>query len=107
MAERTDTGRPQAVASSDSAALVSAADSAADSAGESVTKERYNPCASVSGHITEATLGQTAKLTILSPSTMHYRGGRSAIDQTVYPGLDQFWDKATTSPRPSSGPSSA
>jgi len=55
LAERTDTGRPQAAASSDSAALVSAADSAADSAGESVTKERYNPCASVSGHITEAT----------------------------------------------------
>jgi hypothetical protein len=44
LAERTDTGRPQAAASSDSAALVSAADSAADSAGESVTKERYNPC---------------------------------------------------------------
>ena len=38
------------------------------------------------------TLGQTAKLTIPSPSMVHYRGGRSAIDQTVYPDLEQFWD---------------
>jgi 5-methyltetrahydropteroyltriglutamate--homocysteine methyltransferase len=36
--------------------------------------------------------GQTAKLTIPSPSMVHYRGGRSAIDQTVYPDLGQFWD---------------
>ncbi len=33
----------------------------------------------------------TPKLTIPSPSMMHYRGGRSAIDQTVYPTLDEFW----------------
>jgi 5-methyltetrahydropteroyltriglutamate--homocysteine methyltransferase len=31
------------------------------------------------------------KLTIPSPSMVHYRGGRSAIDASVYPGLDQFW----------------
>jgi 5-methyltetrahydropteroyltriglutamate--homocysteine methyltransferase len=31
------------------------------------------------------------KLTIPSPSMVHYRGGRSAIDETVYPDLDQFW----------------
>ena len=37
-------------------------------------------------------LGQTAKLTIPSPSMVHYRGGRSAIGETVYPGLEQFWD---------------
>jgi 5-methyltetrahydropteroyltriglutamate--homocysteine methyltransferase len=36
--------------------------------------------------------GQTAKLTIPSPSMVHYRGGRSAIDERVYPDLDQFWD---------------
>jgi 5-methyltetrahydropteroyltriglutamate--homocysteine methyltransferase len=36
--------------------------------------------------------GQTAKLTIPSPSMVHYRGGRSAIDETVYPDLAQFWD---------------
>ena len=38
LAERTDTGLPQAAASSDSAVLVSAADSTGDSAGESVTR---------------------------------------------------------------------
>jgi 5-methyltetrahydropteroyltriglutamate--homocysteine methyltransferase len=32
-----------------------------------------------------------AKLTIPSLSMVHYRGGRSAIDASVYPGLDQFW----------------
>jgi 5-methyltetrahydropteroyltriglutamate--homocysteine methyltransferase len=33
----------------------------------------------------------TPKLTIPSPSMMHYRGGRAAIDATVYPELDEFW----------------
>ncbi|HEX4091865.1 MAG TPA: 5-methyltetrahydropteroyltriglutamate--homocysteine S-methyltransferase [Trebonia sp.] len=40
--------------------------------------------------------GQTAKLTIPSPSMVHYRGGRSAIDQAVYPDLAQFWDDLAT-----------
>ena len=31
------------------------------------------------------------KLTIPSLSMVHYRAGRSAIDQSVYPDLDQFW----------------
>lgn len=31
------------------------------------------------------------KLTIPSPSMVHYRGGRAAIDPTVYPDLEQFW----------------
>ncbi|HZC40911.1 MAG TPA: 5-methyltetrahydropteroyltriglutamate--homocysteine S-methyltransferase [Streptosporangiaceae bacterium] len=35
--------------------------------------------------------GSVAKLTIPSLSMVHYRGGRSAIDQSVYPDLDQFW----------------
>jgi 5-methyltetrahydropteroyltriglutamate--homocysteine methyltransferase len=34
----------------------------------------------------------TPKLTIPSPSMVHYRGGRAAIDADVYPDLDQFWD---------------
>jgi 5-methyltetrahydropteroyltriglutamate--homocysteine methyltransferase len=34
----------------------------------------------------------TPKLTIPSPSMMHYRGGRAAIDERVYPTLDAFWD---------------
>jgi len=35
---------------------------------------------------------QTAKLTIPSPSMVHYRGGRDAISADVYPDLGQFWD---------------
>jgi 5-methyltetrahydropteroyltriglutamate--homocysteine methyltransferase len=31
------------------------------------------------------------KLTIPSPSMVHYRGGRAAIDPAVYPDLDEFW----------------
>jgi 5-methyltetrahydropteroyltriglutamate--homocysteine methyltransferase len=33
----------------------------------------------------------TPKLTIPSPSMAHYRGGRAAIDASVYPELDAFW----------------
>jgi methionine synthase II (cobalamin-independent) len=32
-----------------------------------------------------------AKLTIPSPSMVHYRGGRAAIDPAVYSDEDQFW----------------
>jgi 5-methyltetrahydropteroyltriglutamate--homocysteine methyltransferase len=35
--------------------------------------------------------GVTPKLTIPSPSMVHYRGGRAAIDPNVYPDVDQFW----------------
>ena len=34
---------------------------------------------------------QTAKLTIPSPSMVHYRGGAASIDPAVYPDEDQFW----------------
>jgi methionine synthase II (cobalamin-independent) len=37
----------------------------------------------------------TPKLTIPSPSMVHYRGGRSAIDASVYPDLDGFWTDLT------------
>ena len=33
----------------------------------------------------------TAKLTIPSPSMVHYRGGRASIDPAVYPDEEQFW----------------
>ena len=36
--------------------------------------------------------GQTPKLTIPSPSMVHYRGGNAAIDRDVYPEIDTFWD---------------
>src|SRR4051794_4094711 len=35
--------------------------------------------------------GQVPKLTIPSPSMVHYRGGRASIDESVYPELDAFW----------------
>src|SRR5438067_12492220 len=31
------------------------------------------------------------KLTIPSPSMVHYRGGKAAVDPRVYPDLDSFW----------------
>ena len=31
------------------------------------------------------------KQTIPSPSMVHYRGGRAAVDPDVYAGMDQFW----------------
>jgi 5-methyltetrahydropteroyltriglutamate--homocysteine methyltransferase len=34
----------------------------------------------------------TPKLTIPSPSMVHYRGGRAALDPDVYPDIDLFWD---------------
>jgi 5-methyltetrahydropteroyltriglutamate--homocysteine methyltransferase len=35
--------------------------------------------------------GITPKLTIPSPSMVHYRGGRAAIDPAVYPDEERFW----------------
>jgi 5-methyltetrahydropteroyltriglutamate--homocysteine methyltransferase len=37
----------------------------------------------------------TPKLTIPSPSMVHYRGGNSSIDRSVYPDLDEFWSDLT------------
>src|SRR3954470_9985542 len=42
---------------------------------------------------------QTPKLTIPSPSMVHYRGGRAAIDEAVYPELDAFWEDLTAAYR--------
>ena len=39
--------------------------------------------------------GVTPKLTIPSPSMVHYRGGRAAIDESVYPDMAGFWDDLT------------
>ena len=33
----------------------------------------------------------TAKQTIPSPGSLHFRGGRNAISRTAYPDLDEFW----------------
>jgi 5-methyltetrahydropteroyltriglutamate--homocysteine methyltransferase len=39
------------------------------------------------------------KLTIPSPSMIHYRGGKAAIDPSVYPDLDAFWTDLTAAYR--------
>ncbi len=37
---------------------------------------------------------RTPKISLPSPSMMHFWGGRQAIDATVYPDIDEFWDDA-------------
>ena len=37
----------------------------------------------------------TPKQTIPSPSMVHYRGGRAAIDEDLYPDLEAFWEDLT------------
>jgi 5-methyltetrahydropteroyltriglutamate--homocysteine methyltransferase len=39
----------------------------------------------------QAASAAVPKLTIPSPSMVHYRGGKAAIDPRVYPDLDGFW----------------
>src|SRR3954467_12816656 len=43
-----------------------------------------------------AQAGQTPKLTIPSPSMVHYRGGNSSIDPSVYSDVDEFWTDLTS-----------
>ena len=43
--------------------------------------------------------GVTPKLTIPSPSMVHYRGGAAAIDPDVYPDQDAFWSDLTAAYR--------
>jgi 5-methyltetrahydropteroyltriglutamate--homocysteine methyltransferase len=38
----------------------------------------------------------TPKLTIPSPSMVHYRGGRAAVNEDVYPDMDDFWADLTS-----------
>src|SRR5919112_1175882 len=46
--------------------------------------------------LNEQTTRATPKLTIPSPSMVHYRGGRAAVDEAVYPDLDGFWADLTS-----------
>jgi 5-methyltetrahydropteroyltriglutamate--homocysteine methyltransferase len=39
----------------------------------------------------DTVLSATPKLTIPSPSMVHYRGGRASVDETLYPDMEQFW----------------
>jgi 5-methyltetrahydropteroyltriglutamate--homocysteine methyltransferase len=40
--------------------------------------------------------GAVPKLTIPSPSMVHYRGGRASVDESVYPDLEEFWSDLTS-----------
>jgi 5-methyltetrahydropteroyltriglutamate--homocysteine methyltransferase len=46
--------------------------------------------------LTSCATTATPKLTIPSPSMVHYRGGRASIDESVYPDLDAFWNDLTS-----------
>ena len=37
---------------------------------------------------------RTPKISIPSPSMLHFWGGRAAIDETVYPDIEEFWNDA-------------
>jgi 5-methyltetrahydropteroyltriglutamate--homocysteine methyltransferase len=47
----------------------------------------------------DAVTSNVPKLTIPSPSMVHYRGGRAAIDESLYPDLDSFWADLTAAYR--------
>ena len=47
-------------------------------------------------YLKEQVTTATPKLTIPSPSMVHYRGGRAAIDENVYPDLEAFWSDLST-----------
>ncbi len=35
---------------------------------------------------------QTSKMTIPSPGVLHFRGGRAAVPESIYPAMDEFYD---------------
>ncbi|MBV8508866.1 MAG: 5-methyltetrahydropteroyltriglutamate--homocysteine S-methyltransferase, partial [Xanthobacteraceae bacterium] len=39
----------------------------------------------------KSTTSRTPKVTIPSPSMLHFRGGRGAVDKTAYPDMEQFF----------------
>jgi benzoylformate decarboxylase len=51
------------------------------------------------GYLRDAVTRVVPKLTIPSPSMVHYRGGKAAIDPAVYSDLDEFWADLTAAYR--------
>jgi 5-methyltetrahydropteroyltriglutamate--homocysteine methyltransferase len=51
------------------------------------------------GFLQQTVTTNVPKLTIPSPSMVHYRGGRASIDEAVYPDMDGFWDDLTAAYR--------
>ena len=50
-------------------------------------------------YLQQTVTSNVPKLTIPSPSMVHYRGGKAAIDPRVYPDLDSFWADLTAAYR--------
>jgi 5-methyltetrahydropteroyltriglutamate--homocysteine methyltransferase len=48
------------------------------------------------GFVQDCVTTATPKLTIPSPSMVHYRGGRAAVNEDVYPEMDDFWSDLTS-----------
>lgn len=46
-------------------------------------------------YLKSLTTTATPKQTMPSPSMVHYRGGRAAIDGDLYPDLERFWEDLT------------
>jgi 5-methyltetrahydropteroyltriglutamate--homocysteine methyltransferase len=46
-------------------------------------------------YLKSVTTQNTPKLTIPSPNMVHYRGGRAAISEEVYPEMEEFWTDLT------------
>jgi len=42
-------------------------------------------------YLQSVTRTATPKLTIPSPSMVHYRGGPAALDKSIYPDMEEFW----------------
>ena len=51
------------------------------------------------GFLQECVTTNVPKLTIPSPSMVHYRGGKASIDESVYPTIDEFWADLTVAYR--------
>src|SRR5581483_5189989 len=51
------------------------------------------------GFLQECVTTNVPKLTIPSPSMVHYRGGKASIDESVYPTIDEFWADLTAAYR--------
>jgi 5-methyltetrahydropteroyltriglutamate--homocysteine methyltransferase len=49
--------------------------------------------------LSSTTSTATPKLTIPSPSMVHYRGGQAAMDERVYPDVEGFWQDLVTAYR--------
>jgi 5-methyltetrahydropteroyltriglutamate--homocysteine methyltransferase len=53
--------------------------------------KRTQPIAVADFRFLKAATGRTAKLCIPSPSMVHFRGGRAAIDSSAYPDIEGFF----------------